>query len=301
MVFWTLPMATMAAAGISAGASGAGAALNFSQAEKQAGANWLMNLYQLDEQRKNREMQKEFAQKGIMWRVHDASRVGIHPLYALGGSGATYTPQATSIMPQQGFSSGAGDALANMGQDISRAVRATAPADENNKRMIALNLEKAQLENELLRSQINRININTAGNPPGLPSAVNPNPPTQSPTNPAFNVEPVKIPATWPGQASIEAGAVPGTKMMAVPGGGYQPVPSQHGIEDPDIGSPSAWPWYAREHVFPSLGITGEPPPEKLLPKDALGWHWSTLRQAWYPYFTENPAAYLMRYPRRRR
>ena len=29
-------------------------------------------------------MQKEFAQKGIRWKVEDAKQAGIHPLYALG-------------------------------------------------------------------------------------------------------------------------------------------------------------------------------------------------------------------------
>lgn len=36
--------------------------------------------------KKNRNFQREFAQNGISWKVADAKRAGIHPLYALGAS-----------------------------------------------------------------------------------------------------------------------------------------------------------------------------------------------------------------------
>lgn len=45
-----------------------------------------------DSASKNTAYQKEFAQKGIGWRVKDAKSSGIHPLAALNASGASYTP-----------------------------------------------------------------------------------------------------------------------------------------------------------------------------------------------------------------
>ena len=36
--------------------------------------------------------QKEFAQNGIRWKVEDAKAAGIHPLFALGAQGATFSP-----------------------------------------------------------------------------------------------------------------------------------------------------------------------------------------------------------------
>lgn len=39
------------------------------------------------------ERQKEFAQNAIQWRVADAKKAGLHPLYALSGGGASYSPQ----------------------------------------------------------------------------------------------------------------------------------------------------------------------------------------------------------------
>lgn len=63
------------------------------------------------------DMQREFAQQGIRWKVADAKAAGLHPLYALGAS--TSMPSAVHIQDQLG------PALANAGQDISRAMLAS--------------------------------------------------------------------------------------------------------------------------------------------------------------------------------
>lgn len=60
-------------------------------------------------------LQKEFAQNGIQWRVDDARRAGIHPLYALGANTATYTPVSQD-------SSGLGNAVADAGAYLGKAV-----------------------------------------------------------------------------------------------------------------------------------------------------------------------------------
>lgn len=68
--------------------------------------------------KRNYEAQKEFAQNGIRWRVEDAKRAGIHPLYALGASTASFSP-----VQGYGGDYGVSDALANFGQGIDRAVQ----------------------------------------------------------------------------------------------------------------------------------------------------------------------------------
>jgi len=68
-----------------------------------------------DQGSKNRYLQKEFAQKGIQWKVQDAKAAGIHPLYALGAQTHSFTPV------------GVGDAastLGDVGQNIDRAINA---------------------------------------------------------------------------------------------------------------------------------------------------------------------------------
>lgn len=66
--------------------------------------------------------QREFAQHGIRWKVADAKAAGIHPLYALGASTHSYSP----VMAGDSL----GAALGQAGQDIGRAIHATATAAE---------------------------------------------------------------------------------------------------------------------------------------------------------------------------
>jgi hypothetical protein len=67
---------------------------------------------------KNTQYQKEFAQKGIQWKVEDAKKAGIHPLAALGANTTSYSPSyvGSNHLP---------NALAKTGQDISGAVSRT--------------------------------------------------------------------------------------------------------------------------------------------------------------------------------
>lgn len=107
-----------------------------------------------------RAQQKEFAQQGIQWRVADAQAAGVHPLYALGASIPTYTPSASVFQADRSM----GDALSAMGQDVGRAVNSVAsPGDKVKVAMDGLLLERAGLENELLRSQIRRVNAPGTG------------------------------------------------------------------------------------------------------------------------------------------
>lgn len=65
--------------------------------------------------REQARLQREFAQNGIQWRVADAKKAGIHPLYALGANTATYTPVSQD-------SSGLGNAVADAGAYLGKAV-----------------------------------------------------------------------------------------------------------------------------------------------------------------------------------
>lgn len=103
---------------------------------------------------KERKTQKDFAQKGIRWKVADATAAGLHPLAALGANTMSYSPVQVGDM--------AGP-LADMGQNIDRARKATSSEEGrvvgqvNNR----LSVERQGLENELLRAQINSTNATT--------------------------------------------------------------------------------------------------------------------------------------------
>lgn len=128
-------------------------------------------------------LQKEFAQSGIQWRAEDARKAGISPLFALGGGGATYSPSSTvggGSPPRSTFTPGIAprDApaplnLGSMGQDISRAIMATASNSGRsaifNEAVNEATLQNLTLKNELLSSQIGRLKSGQTG--PGIPSS----------------------------------------------------------------------------------------------------------------------------------
>lgn len=101
----------------------------------------------------NANLQREFAQSGIQWKVADAKKAGIHPLYALGA-------QTIAASPSYVGGNSLGQGISDMGQNIGRAVEANLTASERSRSKILedLVLEKAALENDLLRSQITTVN-----------------------------------------------------------------------------------------------------------------------------------------------
>lgn len=107
-----------------------------------------------------REQQREFAQKGVQWRVKDAEAAGIHPLAALGANLTNYSPVTV------------GTDFAGVGQDISNAMHKTRSQPERDeavkKSMADLGVTNLDLQNQLLKSQIAKINASI--NPP-MPNA----------------------------------------------------------------------------------------------------------------------------------
>lgn len=74
---------------------------------------------------KNADLQRQFAQNGVRWRVEDAKKAGIHPLAALGMTGASASP----VYVGSNFDGG------SMGQNIERAINATRTQEERTDRL----------------------------------------------------------------------------------------------------------------------------------------------------------------------
>lgn len=92
--------------------------------------------------------QREFAQMGIRWRVADAKAAGLHPLYALGGPSATYSPPP--------ITTGVGDSLRQAGQDLSRAIQAQGTAADREARDLQLAAAKSAIhKDEAIASYFN--------------------------------------------------------------------------------------------------------------------------------------------------
>ena len=124
---------------------------------------------QVAENAKQAELQREFAQKGVQWRVEDAKKAGLHPLYAIGAQGASFSPSA--FIPGQAPT---GDHYAQAGQALGRAAdsylnRKDAAYDrylseeqrkasviETRQRARAARLQGDEIEDKLIRNRLNR-------------------------------------------------------------------------------------------------------------------------------------------------
>lgn len=102
-------------------------------------------LSQQKANRDNEQTQREFAQSGIRWRVEDAKAAGLHPLYAIGGSGATYTPSAQPVFNG-----------AELGQNLSRAASAFSSSSEQQLKAANLKALEAQADRDFAAAQAYR-------------------------------------------------------------------------------------------------------------------------------------------------
>lgn len=123
--------------------------------------------------RENMDMQREFAKFGIRWRVEDAAAAGLHPMAALGASGAQASPVHAAFNAPMRSPVSKGDswrALSNMGQNIGRAVVATQTAQE--RAYEALRLVNMQKQNDLIDAQASlaRAEALQLGKGPAMPA-----------------------------------------------------------------------------------------------------------------------------------
>jgi len=218
----------------------------------------------------NIALQKKFAQNGIQWKVADAKKAGIHPLYALGA-------QTHSFAPVQSF---AGDSIASMGQSIGRAVDAHRTNSERldgfTKASQSLQLENAKLNNDLLKQQLasNQATLNQPGTPPPAPS-----PRSRylldgqgSTAGGLVDTQPLKVSAVDPTAKHNEAGAF-GEVGWARTNTGLAPVQSQDSKNRTEEDLPALMGWTVRNRLMPMLNTKGLTPPVK--PKPGYYWRWN--------------------------
>ena len=127
----------------------------------------------------NIALQREFAQSGIQWKVEDAKKAGIHPLYALGASTQSFSPVSVGAVNEM---APLADMSKNLGQDLGRAVHATRTAEQRAQAagITAIQMEGLQLDNEIKRADLaSRVaRLRQEANPPMPPSVGNLGPAT---------------------------------------------------------------------------------------------------------------------------
>lgn len=145
---------------VSAGADLLGGLLGGKTSKKsQVGLARNMSTVQLDHD-------KASALNRPSWIVEGANKAGISPLVAMG-----LQPSSVPSISVGDDGGGMASAMSSMGQNLGRAAEAYLSRDQRAKMEVrdGLALERAKLENDLLRSQISSVN-RTAGTP-GLPSS----------------------------------------------------------------------------------------------------------------------------------
>lgn len=88
----------------------------------------------------NIQQQERFAKEGIRWRVEDAKAAGLHPLYAIQGAGASFSPNP--------IYTNFGETYSRMGQDLGRAATAVVSASERE----AMALAKEEVASRIRRN-----------------------------------------------------------------------------------------------------------------------------------------------------
>lgn len=160
---------------------------------------------------KNADLQREFAQMGVRWKVADAKAAGISPLAAMGG---------TPYMASPSYIAGDTPNFSNMGQDISRAIDATRTQEERSDVLTKAQLEKLSAETDLIRSQAAQIKGATN---PALPGS-NPLPISGQGDSVIYPAELVSSQKYNPG---LTAGAPdPAYKQYVFPDGTIKTYPS---------------------------------------------------------------------------
>lgn len=204
------------------------------ESARQFNINHMFAQSQFNEQARqaqlDRDMQREFAQNGVQWRVADAQKAGLHPLAALGMQGASSSPISISgdvpggsvpnnipmqaPPPQQ-------NALQGMGQDLSRAMSAVANAwerDQSVKQAQQLqSLENQSLQNKLLATQIAKTTGASVG--PPMPMSGGKNAVEGQGNTKLIKWEPAEVTRVDPTTKHMESGVNPEVRYFNSPFG----------------------------------------------------------------------------------
>lgn len=113
-----------------------------------------------DQQAENVALQREFAQHGVGWRVADAKAAGVHPLYAIGASGAAFSPNP--VVPSQ---------TSDFGPSVERARSASMTVEQRNLHVAQLGQLAASVEKDFaMASYYDALAMKARGNDAGSSS-----------------------------------------------------------------------------------------------------------------------------------
>lgn len=142
----------------------------------QENANEANRVQAAEINRQNYENALHFAQNSIQYKVNDATKAGIHPLYALGAP--TMSAPAMQVGAPQVAANGLASGMAGLGQNLARAAMANEAPESKVASVVGaqqiasnqLDLDIKKLNLELLKSKV--ATAMQPATPPGAPFVV---------------------------------------------------------------------------------------------------------------------------------
>ena len=199
---------------------------------------------------------KKVGTHSIQWRVEDAQKAGVNPIYALG---------SPVMAPMADVGSPLANGISNMGQDLGRAADAVSSQsmrlDDFTRSMQLLQLQRAGLENDVLKQQLASSKLATmrqAGGLPPRPASGDNILPGQG-NSPLVKQVPQEVTSTRPGIPNTEPASIPELGFGNT-GTGYAPIPSRDYADRQMDGIAQEMSWVLRNQILPSLGYDFRPP-----------------------------------------
>lgn len=223
---------------------------------------------------RNIALQKEFAQTGIQWKVADAKAAGIHPIFAMGGNTASYSPTSSNFTADTSMS----NAMSRAGQDIGRAVSSTqnqaTRLDAAAQAQQAIMLEGGKLDNDIKRVELaSRVaRLNQQSNPPMpvnqrylIPGQ------GQTATGDLVKSKPMEQTPADPKMPSSEPGANPDAGYLRTSGGLF-PVPGEKAKERIEDNWYQETAHFVRNNLLPMIAPAFNDPPRGVPLKEGHAW-----------------------------
>lgn len=223
--------------------------------------------------------QEEFAKHGLQWKMDDARRAGIHPLYALGAQTQSFSPISVGSTPdtsRAGF-------LKDTGQDISRAVQQTLTPRDQEISKLQLGMAQAQLDGQIIENQIKASQLRQMNTPTAFPGNSDLN---FIPGQPNADILPKRPDGIRRSDTPwAHAGEQPDVDFSRTRSGRAPQIPQQlaESMEDSLV---QRMQWYLRNLVVPILSSKNSQKPSlKELPKGAVDWTFHPLSMEWRPQY----------------
>lgn len=234
--------------------------------------------------------QQDAAQKAIQWRVADAEKAGIHPMYALGmnpinispvtvgGGGVGAPPPSETVLGAPGMVPTLRD---RMGQNISRALTKMLTKEEKAEMANDRIYQRQQLRSNELDLQIKSAQLALLQKEQVGPPA--PSDGTRVKSGASFQPQPAMPTISSQADKAREAGHITDYGYVR-DRGGLRVVPSKDMKERMEDSLIEEGMWNLRNRVSPMLN--GPKPPSSVeypLPKGEV-WRWNMWTQSFQPY-----------------